>query len=958
VKEEKGHLFWGEGIKKLTPAKVFFSNQLEELFSRLQEQLFLGPATLFASRLIIVPSPAVEQWLRFQLADRLGIASAFTTAFLVESVYQILNQETPHTLQHILFLAEKILQGMTCHASLFAPVQQYVQNHPQRIMILAKKLSYLFQRYSLYGVSKFKHPWQQVLWEESCNKIPALVDLIKRPCQWEGSLHVFGLNHLPPALFHFFAQQHAQFYFLSPCQEFWSDLFTEVRLGDNPQPLLFALGRVGRHMAQVIEESSVPTYEDYREDNLFPIQRALLELQPLTQDASIEIHAVSTPLREVEVLYQLLQPYLAQDVEPQDILIMAPDMHTYAPYLRMIFGKELVHLKEPTEDAQDPEIQALKRILNIPQHRWSASSVLRILCDPYFKGRWNLKQLETIKLWVSRTGINWGFDQSDRLRILGQSTEQGTWKGGLAQLFEELAYGSDLIDFPDAELLGELVDILDALGNTLKPLISSKLSPAQWGRYFFSLYQEFFLENTGKLSERLLPLMQATSEELYEFKAIWPLVEDLLAQRQQEVYLRDAQLICCDCLLPMRCLPAKIICLLGMHEASFPRHMQDSLDALQGCHEVPSQADFDRYLFLETVMSYRKKLFIMYQGRDPSDGTTQPPSQVLELLLPYVEHRIHPLHAYHEKYFTDHQYINTSSTYFAICQAKRHLQQPPDLFSSPVASALPKQEVVIDLEDLLRCVRSPIRHFHANIRFHQRQKHVQEDPLHITPLTWSKLRRLCLHMPAEAAIASLQKRGEIPTGTLFQALEPKILSQLMVAPTCCYLLQQGVQKVSEVEQGVFHVPALTLNVEDTTVHLVGTLEGVTSQGLILPDKGDSVGVMKWWPICLISHLAGISSSWIFSKDHKQKDAFFQDATPFLSRLITYYFHSQQQLSPLYPHIIAPLLASDLEKVLETFQTLQDPALHWALQTHQLGQDLLPWRDVACLLYQEVFHAWV
>ena len=57
-------------------------------------------------------------------------------------------------------------------------------------------------------------------------------------------------------------------------------------------------------------------------------------------DASVRVHACHTRLRELEILKDQLLGFLADDatLQPRDIVVMAPDIAAYAPYLPAAFG--------------------------------------------------------------------------------------------------------------------------------------------------------------------------------------------------------------------------------------------------------------------------------------------------------------------------------------------------------------------------------------------------------------------------------------------------------------------------------------------------------------------------------------------------------------------------------------------------------------------------------------------
>ena len=92
-------------------------------------------------------------------------------------------------------------------------------------------------------------------------------------------------------------------------------------------------------------------------------------------------------------------------------------------------------------------------------------------------------------------------------------------------------------------------------------------------------------------------------------------------------------------LKPMRSIPAKVICLLGMNDRSFPRTSpQLSFDLMAQKRRLGdrSSREDDRYLFLETLISARERLYISYVGQSIKDNSEAPPSVLVSELLDYV----------------------------------------------------------------------------------------------------------------------------------------------------------------------------------------------------------------------------------------------------------------------------------------------------------------------------------
>ncbi|WP_315984248.1 hypothetical protein [Aliamphritea spongicola] len=59
-----------------------------------------------------------------------------------------------------------------------------------------------------------------------------------------------------------------------------------------------------------------------------------------SDDQSLMLHSAHSHLREVEVLYDQLLAMLDEDhsLTPRDIIVMVPDVATYAPYIEAVFG--------------------------------------------------------------------------------------------------------------------------------------------------------------------------------------------------------------------------------------------------------------------------------------------------------------------------------------------------------------------------------------------------------------------------------------------------------------------------------------------------------------------------------------------------------------------------------------------------------------------------------------------
>ena len=79
-------------------------------------------------------------------------------------------------------------------------------------------------------------------------------------------------------------------------------------------------------------------YSDSRSADRIGVEEA----GPTAADASIQIHACHGPLREIEVLHDRLLAMFEEhpDLRPRDVIVMAPDIVAYTPYIRAVFDTQ------------------------------------------------------------------------------------------------------------------------------------------------------------------------------------------------------------------------------------------------------------------------------------------------------------------------------------------------------------------------------------------------------------------------------------------------------------------------------------------------------------------------------------------------------------------------------------------------------------------------------------------
>lgn len=425
---------------------------------------------------------------------------------------------------------------------------------------------------------------------------------------------------------------------------------------------------------------------------LAQVQAAVRDLLPLSEhphvppgaaDRSIEFHVTHSVQREVEVLHdQLLQMFAATPdggtpLRPRDVVVMVPDIDTFTAAIHAVFAQHRrsdpryipFEIGDVNDRSVNPLLVALEWLLRLPQQRCRQSEIRDLLDVPALAARFGLgdDDLATLGQWIEGSGVRWGLDIEHRSGLgLGSAGEQNAWIFGVRRMLLGYASGGGgggaTASFAGIEPYGEVGGLDAALAGSLAQMVESLLhwraalaqarTPADWGVQARALMAAFF--KAGEEGDRL------TLAQLDDALNNWLETCDS-AQFQEEVplaVLREAWLGLMDeptlnhqfvsggvtfcTLMPMRAVPFRVVCLLGMNDGDFPRRAPKAdfdLLALPGMARPGdrSRRDDDRYLMLEAVLAAREKLYISWVGRNVRDNSEQPPSVLVSQLCDYLK---------------------------------------------------------------------------------------------------------------------------------------------------------------------------------------------------------------------------------------------------------------------------------------------------------------------------------
>ncbi|AXY41940.1 exodeoxyribonuclease V subunit gamma [Halomonas sp. JS92-SW72] len=532
-------------------------------------------------------------------------------------------------------------------------------------------------------------------------------------------------------------------------------------------------------------DSPLGDEEDPEPSLLRQLQDDILELRPLAEsratwpavdparDRSLRFQVAHSALREVEILHDQLLAAFSEDptLRPRDILVMVPDVDQYAAAVQAVFGRldpdDPRHIPFTLSDQASrhrlPLLIALESLLRLPELRLSVSDLLDLLEVPAVRARFAVPEsgLPTLRRWIEGAGIRWGLDARQRQSLdLPGGMAANTWAFGLRRLLLGYAVG-DAADGPwqgvepyddigglEAALAGPLVSLIDTLEAQWQTL-AEPCDVATWGERLRELLAACFLADSDQdlmaltRLEQALDAWQESAEEagLSEPLPLSVVREHWLAQVDEaslsQRFLAGAVNIAT--LMPMRAIPFRHVCLLGMNDADYPR-VQRPLDIdLMAQDYRPgdrSRREDDRYLFLEALLSARDRLSISWVGRSIVDNTEQPPSVLLGQLRDHLargwtlsdEGRAghaaddagkallaalttdHPLQPFSIEYFRE----GSSLTTYAHEWRELHLPGDEGAPPEPAPLAPFHQEAPLTLAQLGAFLKAPVQAFTTN----------------------------------------------------------------------------------------------------------------------------------------------------------------------------------------------------------------------------------------------------
>ena len=546
--------------------------------------------------------------------------------------------------------------------------------------------------------------WQPPLWRALLDRVDAdpphirhaktVATLQESPTDLPQRLSLFGHTRLPSTeieLLDALSTHHDLHLWLPhPSDTLWqslADIHGQIPRSDDTShrevehPLLATLGRDLRELQRGLP--SGPQTDEYlgghhRPDTLLgwlqsdinanEIRAAGRTLNP--DDRSVQVHSCHGPARQIDVLREVLLGLLADDetLEPRDILVMCPDIETYAPLIVAGFGlgdmikgvhpahKLRVRLADRSLVQTNPLLGVASQLLALAGGRATSSEVLNLAQAAPIRARFGFTDdnLEDITRWVRQANIRWGFDRESR-KPYGVDFVQNTWRFGIDRVLAGVAMSDDSHAWIDTtlplddvssnrvELAGQLAEYVDRLQYVVESLTGAKplrkwLTALEEGINLLARVDDDDAWQTSQLQREfgdVLTNAGPRAETTMRLPDVRALLDRHLAGRPTRANFRTGTLTVCT-MVPMRSVPHRVVCLVGLDDGVFPRlgvvDGDDVLarDPMTGERDIRSE---DRQLLLDAIGAATDKLVITYTGANEYSGQERPPAVPLAELL-------------------------------------------------------------------------------------------------------------------------------------------------------------------------------------------------------------------------------------------------------------------------------------------------------------------------------------
>jgi exodeoxyribonuclease V gamma subunit len=535
-------------------------------------------------------------------------------------------------------------------------------------------------------------------------------------------------------------------------------------LGRDSRELQRSLGALGAFAEDTVDDGGqgADSLLSWLQDDLRSDRTGVGDRELDPADRSVQVHACHGATRQVEVLREVLVGLMEDDptLEPRDILVMCPDVEAYAPLFSATFGlgeaagpdahpghRLRVRLADRGLSSTNPLLAMASSLVAIAGGRGKASEVLDLVSSPPVRERFALTddELATLTRWVEQSAIRWGLTGALRSDYKLEEFPQNTWQAGLDRVLVGVALAEDggrhlggTLPLDDVgstsiDLAGRFAEIVDRLEATVDRIRSAEVLP-EW----LEALRDGVLSLGGvarddawqvpQLERELDRVADAGRGRDTELRLadVRSLLEATTRPRPTRANFRTGNVTVAT-LVPMRSVPHRVVCLVGLDDGVFPRSTITDGDDVLARGPMTGERDprsEDRQLLLDAVLAAREKLVVTYTGANEHSGQVRPPAVPLGELLDAVERTVphardhvlvrHPLQPFDDQNFVAGALGSAASFSFdaaaragAVAVTEERVPAPP-LLAAPLPD---RRDPDVALADLKALLVHPVRTF-------------------------------------------------------------------------------------------------------------------------------------------------------------------------------------------------------------------------------------------------------
>ena len=907
--------------------KVYRSNRAEKLVEVLCSVLEEAPLPPMEKEWLSVPSLGMGVWLQRALASRIGVFAGVAFPFpreVLDTVCFGEDHENRFREETVRLCVFELLPTLVDTAP-FREIERYLEGDDDGMkrMGLAGRIAHAFSEYTLF------RPEMVLRWEQG-DSTEWQAHLFRAVVSRLGPSHIargavdYLRNDMPllrprPPFRRIFFFTHPGFpplymsvlralsettdihlMLLSPSAQWWGDIRTRKPAGGGfgdlvddeemqafENPFLTTLGKVGRDFQWILEETvpyvehPVDLYEDPAAGDrtvLRTIQSDMLHLRfgprstpASAPDDSIRIVSCHGPEREVEVLKdQLLDVFDRRRgaLCPEDVLVMAPDMTAFGPFVEAVFGTGEHRIPFNLTDRGGGAVevvQAFLAVMALHGSRLTVSDVFDLLTFPSVRARFGLDEptVQEAEAWIREAEVRWGVDEAYREALGQPGFRENTWRFGLDRLLLGIALDPETVPLymgvaptrclsgDDAQVLGNIASFAETLFSVLAAFDGDH-SFSEWISLLHTV--RIRLIHRDATSEpghqRIVRMLNALTESAEHARQTSPVPFSIIRKQVAEAAAADTEHkawrpsgVTFSDFNTMRGIPFKVIALIGMNEGVFPRRRtaphfdliakRPKIGDRQVTHE-------DRYQFLETLLSVRDTLLLSYKGQDPKDNTPKPPSVLVSELAAALSRcfdtggvspaTAHPLQPFGSDYFHgdgDPRLFSYSRIDLVGAETRQRSGIVADpFFCAPLEAAAP--EPVVHLGDLIRFFSQPsaaLLQHRLGLRFYREEdaadprEPMQKGQREDRTILETAVRRCVDGEAPETLRPYFRARGLLPLGRAGDVRFERLIGEVLPI----------VAAVKSVRDGAPLAPIevdLSVRANGGTVRIVGALEHV------------------------------------------------------------------------------------------------------------------------------------